>query len=104
MDKSSTGATLTGGEPFVWMEKPVGPLCNLQCGYCYYLEQNSIMTLRHIPHVLRYNVLETYVRQYIEENPGPQILHLENGRDRLVARPGLLQEAVRLAKNASAGC
>ena len=25
-------------EPFVVMAKPVGPVCNLECRYCYYLE------------------------------------------------------------------
>lgn len=38
--RSHTGAT--GIRPFHVMAKPVGPLCNLDCKYCFYLAKASL--------------------------------------------------------------
>ena len=60
-------------EQFVIMAKPVGPTCNLECRYCYYLETAHLFS-----HQKRFqmsdDILETYVRQYIAANPGPDVL------------------------------
>ena len=54
------------------MTKPVGPICNLDCKYCFYLEKENLY-----PNVskwaMRPEVLESYVRQYIEAQPGDVI-------------------------------
>ena len=46
------------------MAKPIGPICNLDCTYCYYLEKENLFpkgeNFRMSP-----EVLETYIRQYI---------------------------------------
>ncbi|SKA39404.1 uncharacterized protein SAMN05428963_1317 [Consotaella salsifontis] len=46
------------------MAKPIGPRCNLDCTYCYYLEKERIY-----PETKRFDmadaVLETYIRDYI---------------------------------------
>ena len=46
------------------MAKPIGPICNLDCTYCYYLEKETLFpkgeNFRMSP-----EVLETYIRQYI---------------------------------------
>lgn len=47
------------------MTKPTGPLCNLNCTYCFYLEKENLYPDKSkwaMPH----EVLESYVRQYIE--------------------------------------
>ena len=55
------------------MAKPLGPICNLKCGYCYYLGKTSLF-----PAGERFRmadeVLEAYVRSFIEASPGP-IIH-----------------------------
>jgi uncharacterized protein len=47
--------------PFHVMTKPIGPICNLDCTYCYYLEKEKLYprgeTFRMSP-----EVLETYIR------------------------------------------
>ena len=72
MSELASEATRTS-EPFVVMAKPVGPICNLECGYCYYLDTAR---LYDSPHQFRMSdeLLETYIRQYIEASPGP-IVH-----------------------------
>ncbi|MGH9328569.1 MAG: anaerobic sulfatase maturase [Terriglobia bacterium] len=47
------------------MTKPTGPLCNLDCKYCFYLEKEKLYPGKsdwRMPE----DVLESYVRQYIE--------------------------------------
>jgi len=51
--------------PFNIMTKPIGPRCNIDCEYCYYLEKEKLF-----PGEKKFrmsdDVLESYVRQHIE--------------------------------------
>ncbi|MBI2301826.1 MAG: anaerobic sulfatase maturase [Armatimonadetes bacterium] len=53
------------------MTKPIGPLCNLDCTYCFYLRKESLY-----PDAADWKmsdaVLEAYVRQYIEAQQVPE--------------------------------
>ncbi|HEY2587043.1 MAG TPA: anaerobic sulfatase maturase [Tepidisphaeraceae bacterium] len=54
------------------MTKPVGPICNLDCKYCFYLEKEKLYpgtSNWRMPE----DVLETYVRQYIEAQDVPEV-------------------------------
>lgn len=50
------------------MAKPIGPICNLDCEYCYYLHKEELYpgtkSWRMAPETLR-----EYIRQYIEVQP-----------------------------------
>ncbi|TWT57299.1 Anaerobic sulfatase-maturating enzyme [Thalassoglobus neptunius] len=50
------------------MAKPIGPICNLDCEYCYYLHKEELYpgtnSWRMTP-----ETLETYIGQYIEAQP-----------------------------------
>ena len=50
------------------MSKPIGPICNLDCEYCYYLHKEELYpqtTSWRMPP----KTLEVYLRQYIEAQP-----------------------------------
>ncbi len=52
--------------------KPAGPLCNLECQYCYYLSRqplNPRIELFRMPD----DLLEKYIIQHIEASAGPVI-------------------------------
>ncbi|MDR3734120.1 MAG: anaerobic sulfatase maturase, partial [Acidobacteriaceae bacterium] len=50
------------------MSKPTGPICNLDCTYCFYLEKEKLYP--NTEHwMMRDDLLETYIRQYIESQP-----------------------------------
>jgi uncharacterized protein len=50
--------------PFHIMTKPIGPICNLDCKYCFYLEKENLYPgTKHW--AMSPEVLETYIRQYI---------------------------------------
>ena len=59
--------------PFVIMAKPSGPACNLDCGYCYYLGKTRLFPAGERLQ-MTLDVLEAYVRSFIESSPGP-LLH-----------------------------
>ncbi len=65
-------ATLQTKRSFHVMTKPIGPICNLDCKYCFYLEKERL----HAPGEkwkMSDEVLETYIRQLIESNDQPQV-------------------------------
>ncbi len=90
-------ATTPTREPFVVMAKPVGPVCNLECSYCYYLETDRLYT--H-PHRFRMSdaLLETYVRQYIAASPGPVVLFVWHGGEPTLAGLNFFRHVVELQK------
>ena len=47
------------------MTKPTGPICNLDCTYCFYLEKEKLYP-GHSGWAMPDEVLESYIRQYIE--------------------------------------
>jgi uncharacterized protein len=58
----------TGAGSFHVMAKPTGPLCNLDCSYCFYLEKEKLYP-GTANWAMRGDVLESYIRQYIESQP-----------------------------------
>jgi uncharacterized protein len=56
-------------KPFHIMAKPHGPICNLDCTYCYYLEKENLYRGKGREFRMSAEVLESYVRQVIESHP-----------------------------------
>ena len=61
--------------PFHLLTKPVGPLCNLDCAYCFYLQKETIYPgrSRRAEWAMSGEVLETFVRDYIAAQPGDAV-------------------------------
>jgi len=62
------------GRPMAYhiMVKPIGPICNLDCRYCFYLEKDQLYSSAH-SWAMPDAVLESFVRQYIESQDIPVI-------------------------------
>jgi uncharacterized protein len=54
------------------MTKPIGPLCNLDCKYCFYLEKEE-MYPKNENFKMSDATLESYIRQYIASQNVPEI-------------------------------
>lgn len=58
--------------PFHIMTKPIGPICNLDCKYCFYLEKEKLY-----PGTKKWQmsgeVLERYIRDYIASQPQDEV-------------------------------
>lgn len=55
----------TGTSSYHVMAKPTGPMCNLDCSYCFYLEKEKLYPGTR-SWTMPDDVLETYIRQSIE--------------------------------------
>ncbi|MCX6971878.1 MAG: anaerobic sulfatase-maturation protein [Verrucomicrobia bacterium] len=54
------------------MTKPMGPICNLDCSYCFYLEKENLYPAGH-NFKMTDEVLESYIRQYIDGQDAPVV-------------------------------
>ena len=63
---------VTATRPFHVMSKPIGPICNLDCRYCFYLEKEHLYPAER-RWAMPDEVLEQFIRQYIQSQPGPHV-------------------------------
>ncbi len=54
------------------MAKPVGPICNLDCSYCFYLEKEQLYPPRE-RFRMSDEVLRAYIQGYIAAQPSPEV-------------------------------
>jgi uncharacterized protein len=64
--------------PFTVMAKPAGPACNLACEYCFYREKSSMFPAGSATRMSP-EVLESFVRQYIESQPRGEVTFMWQG-------------------------
>jgi len=76
------------------MAKPTGSLCNMNCGYCYYLGADSRGEDTRMSDAL----LEVFIRRYIEESPGPVVSFTWHGGEPALAGLEFFRLAVELQK------
>ena len=86
-----------GPVQFHVMAKPVGSVCNLGCTYCFYLSKE---TLPGGPGAGRMSeeVLETFVRQYIEGVSAPEVTLTWQGGEPMLRGLEFYRKAVALQK------
>jgi uncharacterized protein len=84
------------------MAKPIGPICNLDCKYCFYLEKESLY-----PQVekwaMRDDVLESYIRQFIEAHDAPVINFAWQGGEPTLLGVDFFKRVVELEKRYANG-
>lgn len=61
--------------PFHMLAKPIGPICNLDCHYCFYLNREALFPQHRKASDFRMNdeTLEKYIQQYIQFQPGQEV-------------------------------
>jgi uncharacterized protein len=85
------------GSGFHLMAKPVGPLCNLDCSYCFYLEKESLYEERH-RFRMSDTALDVYVRRYIESQPTPEVEFTWQGGEPTLMGLDFFEKAVALQR------
>jgi len=78
-------------QAFATMVKPMGSACNLNCAYCYYLDKAPTIYHDHEP-LMPPDVLEEYIKQYIEANEVPEVTFVWHGGEPTDGRTGLLPQ------------
>ena len=79
------------------MAKPIGPTCNLDCDYCYYLSKQGLLGIKHGAQMSD-EVLETFIRQYIEEQNYKEIIFSWQGGEPTLLGLTFFEKVVALQK------
>lgn len=84
-------------KPFHIMTKPIGPVCNLDCTYCYYLEKEKLYPVDE-PFRMTGDTLERYVRDYIQASPSREVNFAWQGGEPTLLGIDFFRKAVALQK------
>ena len=88
--------------PIYVMAKPIGPLCNMDCDYCYYLEKSELYTGKKgfkMPDEL----LERFTNDYINCQTSPTVLFTWHGGEALLRGIDFYRKALRLQQQYGRG-
>lgn len=92
-------------KPLYVMTKPVSSMCNLSCRYCYYLEKANLY--RNEDKAGRFtmseDLLERFIRDYIESQTMPQVLFSWHGGEALMRPLSFHKRVVELQKRYARG-
>jgi uncharacterized protein len=81
--------------PFHVLAKPIGPICNLDCTYCFYLEKETLYP-QASKWAMASDVLESYIRQYIEQQQTNEISFAWQGGEPTLLGVEYFQQVVAL--------
>lgn len=99
------GMQLPFAKPLYVMTKPVSSMCNLSCRYCYYLEKANLY--RNEDKAGRFtmseDLLERFIRDYIESQTMPQVLFSWHGGEALMRPLSFYKRVVELQKRYARG-
>jgi uncharacterized protein len=88
--------------PFHVMSKPIGPVCNLDCTYCFYLEKENLFPPNE-NFRMRDSVLEAYIRGYIASQPTDEITFTWQGGEPTLLGLPYFQHIVALQQKHASG-
>ena len=88
--------------PMYIMVKPLGSACNLRCDYCYYLEKQHLYA-NEGRQMLSDELLERFIREYIESQTTPEVLFTWHGGEPLVRPLAFYEKVVRLQQRYARG-
>lgn len=88
--------------PYYIMAKPVGASCNMACKYCYYLEKAKLY--QNDPrHILSDQLLERFVKEYIESQTMQDVLFTWHGGETLMRPIKFYERAMQLERQYARG-
>lgn len=84
------------------MAKPVGPVCNLSCDYCYYIEKGALYP-RTADFRMSEGVLEEFVAKYVRAQPIPEVPFVWQGGEPTLLGIDFFRRVVGLQKRHGGG-
>ncbi|MGH9341271.1 MAG: anaerobic sulfatase-maturation protein [Acidobacteriota bacterium] len=84
------------------LAKPIGPICNLDCKYCFYLEKENLYPGQS-KWAMPEDVLESYIRQYIEAQQIPVISFAWQGGEPTLLGVDYFRKVVEFQKKHARG-
>jgi uncharacterized protein len=92
----------TSARPFHVLAKPSGPICNLDCRYCFYLEKERLYP-GTADFAMGEATLEAFIRQYIEAQPGPMVSFAWQGGEPTLLGVGFFERVIALQQQYARG-
>ncbi|MGO9241818.1 MAG: anaerobic sulfatase maturase [Bryobacteraceae bacterium] len=90
------------GGGFHVLAKPIGPICNLDCKYCFYLDKEKLY-----PDERKWRmsdaVLEEYIRQYVQAQPGSEVAFTWQGGEPTLLGVDFFRKVVALQEKHANG-
>ncbi len=83
------------------ISKPVGAKCNLKCEYCFYLEKMNFY--KNSDFIMPENVLENYIKKYINTQDIPVIQFVWQGGEPMLAGIEYYKKIIKLQKKYANG-
>ena len=96
-------STLTAPSACHVMAKPTGSVCNIDCQYCFYLEKEKLYPDAKRNWRMSDEVLELYVKQYIEAQDVPAVNFAWQGGEPTLMGVDFFRRAVELQKQYADG-
>ena len=87
---------LNAPEYFHVLAKPTGPICNLDCEYCFFLSKESLYPGDRFH--MSDDVLDAYIRQLLESQPGPEVTIAWQGGEPTLIGIEFFRRALALAE------
>jgi len=79
------------------MAKPIGPVCNLDCKYCFYLHKEQLLSTDN-KWRMSDEILESYIRQYIEQQNWDEVVFSWQGGEPTLLGLDFFKKVVALEK------
>jgi len=93
---SASAGPLTRSTPFHLLAKPTGPICNLDCEYCFFLSKEALYPGDRFR--MSDELLEAYLRQFMAANPDGEITVAWQGGEPTLMGVDFFRRAVALAE------
>jgi uncharacterized protein len=84
------------------MAKPIGPVCNIDCTYCFYLEKDKLYPGKN-DFRMSDKVLESFIKQMIENHKVPEVNFAWQGGEPTLLGVGFFKKAVEYQKKYANG-
>ena len=84
------------------MAKPMGPICNLDCRYCFYLEKENLYGQKR-DFAMPDSVLEAYISQFITAQDAPAISFAWQGGEPTLLGVDFFRKVVAIQKKYANG-
>ncbi len=84
------------------MTKPIGPICNLDCKYCFYLEKEKLYADER-SWKMADDVLEEYIKQYIQSQTVPEISFAWQGGEPTLLGVDYFRKVIELQQKYAGG-
>jgi uncharacterized protein len=88
---------MSGLRPFHLLAKPTGPICNLDCEYCFFLTKEALYPGDRFR--MNDDVLATYIRQLLESQPDGEVNVAWQGGEPTLMGLDFFRRAVALAED-----